>query len=401
VVLRSARLFFRFFIAAFFVCLLASCASHDLPDARSAFYRGNYELAKTEIGTEAVDGKDSILLLMERGTIYQADGEYEKSSMDYIQAYDMLDALETYSVSEGAGSWVANDTVYSFEGAPFEQTMLHSMTALNHLAVNNWEHGAVEARRILHSLHPDNRGEDYPDDAFSRYLAAFILEMTGDRPNAEAQYFLADELLPNFHIDKRGRIGVDSEELSEPENNKGRELVCFFLLGRSPSMRDVRANYSNYYPPRIQLYAGETHLGDARILTSVHNMAISTWNIEGPARIAKTAARIAAKEVLARKLEKQDEALGALARIILIGLLERPDFRRWETLPLWLAVARVPYPEDLVSFDIRLNGQGIPMGTGITVDQPLVQRGNVVFSFVRDLPDFNKRKMNKEIDKLN
>ncbi len=400
-VLRSSRFLSRFFIAAFFVCLLASCASYDLPDARSAFYRGNYELAKTEIGTEAVDGKDSVLVLMERGTIYQAEGEYEKSSKDYIQAYDMLDALETYSVSEGAGSWAVNDTVYSFEGAPFEQTMLHSMTALNHLALNNWEHGAVEARRILHSLHPDNRGEDYPDDAFSRYLAAFILEMTGDRPNAEAQYFLADELLPNLHIDKRGWIGADSGGTSESEPYNGRELVCFFLLGRSPSMRDVRANYSHYYPPRIQLYAGRTHLGDASILTSVHTLAISTWNIEGPARIAKTAARIAAKEVLARKLEKQDEALGALARIILIGLLERPDFRRWETLPLWLAVARVPYPGDLGSLEVRLTGQGVPMGTSITVDQPMVQRGNVVFSFVRDLPDFNKRKMNKEIDKLN
>ena len=400
-VLPSIRSLSSFLAVAFCGCLLASCASHDLPDARSAFYRGNYELAKTEIGTDTVDGKDSILVLMERGTIYQAEGEYEKSSMDYIHAYDMLDALEIYSVSEGAGSWAVNDTVYSFEGAPFEQTMLHSMTALNHLALNNWEHGGVEARRILHSLHPDNRGEDYPDDAFSRYLAAFILEMTGDWSNAEAQYFLVDELLPNHHIDKRGRISVASEDLSAPENSDERELVCFFLLGRSPSMRDVRANYSNFYPPRIQLYAGAKHLGDATILTSVHSLALTTWNLEGPARIAKMAARIAAKEVLARKLEKQDEALGALARIILIGFLERPDFRRWETLPLWLAVARVPYPEDLVSFDIKLHGEGIAMGTGLTVQTPLIQRGNVVFSFVRDLPGFNERKVNKEIDKSN
>jgi len=369
-----------------------SCSTHDLPEARSAFYQGNYTQAKTEIGTEAVDGKDSILVLMERGTIYQAEGEYGKSSMDYIRANDMLAALETYSVSEGAGSWIVNDTVYSYEGAPFEQTMLHSMTALNHLAMDNWEDGGVEARRIIHSLHPDERGEDYPDDAFSRYLAAFILEMTGDRANSEAQYLLVDELLPKLQIDKKGRIGADSEDIIGPKI-KERELVCFFLLGRSPSMREVRNNYSfNYNPPRIQLYAGQQHLGDAAILTSVHSLALATWNLEESARVAKMAARIAAKEVLARQIGEQDAALGALTQIILIGFMERPDFRRWETMPLWLAVARVPYPEDLNSFDIRLHGEGIAMGTGFTVQRPLVQRGNVVFSFVRDLPGFNLQK---------
>jgi len=33
------------------------------------------------------------------------------------------------------------------------------------------------------------------------------------------------------------------------------------------------------------------------------------------------------------------------------------------------------------------------------VQQPLVQRGNIVFSFVRDLPKFNACEVNKVIDK--
>ncbi|HIQ37692.1 MAG TPA: hypothetical protein EYH36_06830, partial [Desulfocapsa sulfexigens] len=90
---NSVRFFSKLFAATFCVCMLASCSTHDLPEARSAFYQGNYAQAKTEIGTEAVDGKDSVLVLMERGTIYQAEGEYEKSSMDYIRANDMLAAL--------------------------------------------------------------------------------------------------------------------------------------------------------------------------------------------------------------------------------------------------------------------------------------------------------------------
>ncbi len=365
--------------------MLSSCATHNLPDARSAFYQGDYALAEEKIGTGVVDGKDSVLVLMERGTIYQAEGEYEKSSKDFIRANNIIRLLETYSVSEGATSWVANDTVYSFKGTPFEQTMLHSMTALNHLALGNWNDSGVEARRIIHSLGPDERDEDYPDVAFSRYLAAFILEMTNDQANAEAQYRLVDELLPNLHVTQQGRFRQNTEETPGNKMDE-RELVCFFLLGRSPSMREVRGNNNfSFSPPQIQIYAGERHLGDAVILTSIRDLVLTTWNLESSARIAKMAARIAVKETIARQIEKQDEALGALARIIMIGLLERPDFRRWETLPRWLAVARLPFPTDLSSFDVRLKGEGIVLDTTISVQQPLVKRGTVIFSFVRDL----------------
>lgn len=250
--------------------LLSACSGHDLPDARIAFYQGNYGLAKEEIGSDEIDGVDSVLVLMERGTIYQTEGEYEKSSMDYIRAGDILKELQTYSLSEGASSWVVNDTLYSFEGAPFEQTMLHSFTALNHLAMGNWEDGGVEARRIIYSLRPEERGEDYPDDAFSRYLAAFILEMTGDRANAEVQYQLADELLPELSIDNRGGIGYRSPAINAAgESGAGLhkeavseyELVCFFLLGRSPTMRELRGQYSHsFFPLRFRFIRGTVTL---------------------------------------------------------------------------------------------------------------------------------------------
>ena len=380
--------------------LLSSCSSYDLPDARNAFYQGNYQQAEEEIGTDVVDGKDSVLVLMERGTIYQAEGEYEKSSMDFIRAYDTLDVLQTYSVSEGAGSWVINDTVYSFEGSPYEQTLLHSMTAMNHLAMGNWEDGGVEARRIIFSLTEEERGEEYPDDAFSRYLAAFILEMTGDGPNARSQYKMANELLPDLHIDEKGQISSE-ESASSTASVQGQELVVFFLIGHSPTMREIRGQFKDsFHPPQIQVYTKEKYLGNATVLSRVDNLALITWNIEAPARIAKMVARIAAKEAIAVSVEKQDAVLGALTRIILIGMLERPDFRRWETLPRWLAVARLPCPETLNSFEVAIQGEGNIMGKRFAIDYPIVKRGDVFFSFVRDLPGFNSPKLKKEIDKV-
>lgn len=387
-------------LAVFCIWFLSACSTHNLPEARHAFYQGNYAQAKKAIGTEVVDGKDSVLILMERGAIYQADGLYEESSVDFIRAYDILDLLQTYSVSEGVESWIINDTVYSFEGAPFEQTLLHSLTALNHLALGNWEDGGVEARRIIHSLKEEERGEAYPDDPFSRYLAAFILEMTGGGSNARLQYRLADELLPNIHIDEKGKINGTTASLSG-EDVMTQELICFFLIGSSPSMRDVRSTRNDSFSsPQITIYAKGKSLGKATILGSIYNLAVTTWNVEAPARLAKMVARIAAKEAMAVAIEQQDEALGALARIILIGMLERPDFRRWETLPRWLGVARLPCPADLSSFDVHIQGGEHSTENTITVQQPFIRRGNVFFSFVRDLPGFNALKMKKEIDKV-
>jgi hypothetical protein len=398
VLVHPFHIFVRAVFAVSCLSLLTSCSSHDLPAARHAFYQGQYEQSEEAIGTEAVDGKDSVLILMERGAIYQAEGKYEQSSMDFILAGDILDLLQTYSLSEGAASWVTNDTVYSFEGTPFERTLLNSMTALNHLAMDNWEDGGVEARRIIHSLADEQRGEEYPKDAFSRYLAAFILEQTGDFSNAKMQYQQANELRPDLQIDEKGLI---YEEENSPEILPNRqELICFFLIGRSPTIRELQGEFSNsIYPPRIQLHANGKLLGHASILSSVRNLALLTWNLEAPARIAKMAARIAAKEAMARSLEDQDAALGALARIILIGMLEQPDFRRWETLPRWLGVARVPCPVELSTFDVTIQGEGNIVGESITVQQPIVQHGNIYFSFVRDLPGFNSKKIKKEIDK--
>ncbi len=383
----------RLFAAGCCLLVLASCSRHNLPEAREAFYKGEYQHALEKVGTGEIAGKDSVLILMERGTIYQAEGDYEKSSSDFIQANDIITLLETYSVSEGVGSWVANDAVYSFEGDPYEQTLLHSMAALNHLAMDNWADAGVEARRIIHSLRPDERGEEYPDDAFSRYLAAFILEMTGDSSNAAVQYGVANDLLPDIQIDQRGRIGGASIAGQTSYTDQQQELVCFILLGHSPTGAEMRGQYGmGFYHPAIRIYAENKYLGEATILTSISRLTFATWNLEAPARIVKMAARIAAKEAVTRSVENQDEFLGALTRIILIGMLEGPDIRRWETLPRWLAVARIPYSGELTALEVRLPGIVPGIDENIRVQRPLVKWGNVLFTFVRDLPGFNSPK---------
>jgi hypothetical protein len=65
--------------------------------------------------------------------------------------------------------------------------------------------------------------------------------------------------------------------------------------------------------------------------------------------------------------------------------MERPDIRRWETLPRWLQVARVPCPPDLDSFDVVLKTfNGVTIRT-IHVEKPITRRRNTFVSFCRDI----------------
>ena len=120
------------------------------------------------------DGKDEVLILMERGMARQVAGDFEASSEDLLRAIDRLEELETYSLSKGGATWVVNDTMQNFRGKPFERTLLHAFAALNFLALGQWEDAAVEARRLNETVSPDMRG-DYPDEPFSRYVAAVQL----------------------------------------------------------------------------------------------------------------------------------------------------------------------------------------------------------------------------------
>ena len=61
-------------------------------------------------------------------------------------------------------------------------------------------------------------------------------------------------------------------------------------------------------------------------------------------------------------------------RLILIGILEQPDIRRWETLPRWLQVARIPCPPDIREYDVVVkNAKGRTVRT-FHVDGPITRR---------------------------
>lgn len=278
---------------------------------------------------------------------------------------------------------VINDSVQNYRGTPYERTLLHAFAATDHLALSDWESAAVEARRILISLDPGARG-DYPDVAYARYMAGLCLQLIDDDSNAALQFRKAAEVATAVPIDDRtGRLGPEAAQ----SGTWPAELVCFVQIGATPR---GDTTWKDRGTPEKTMYAEIVHdgkvLGRSYNLSDTVELGFTTAQKQAVKKAVKSAARIAAKETIAYQVGHDNALMGELVRLVLIGLLEQPDTRRWETMPRWLQVARVPCPPDLKSFDVIFKtSSGVTTRT-VTVTQPLGRRRNTFVSFCRDLP---------------
>ncbi len=375
-------------VAALGLVLLAACATRALNAARVEFYAGHFQQADTLLQREP-PSTDRVLYLMERGTIRLSAGSYTASADDFIAASAELDRLQAYSLSRGGASMIANDTVQYFKGYPFERTLVHTFAAKAHLAQGHWENAAVEARRTLQTLSTDARG-DYPDLAYARYVAGLSLELANDRPNAELQYRSISNVPGPVVVDeKTGRFAARAGTNAVPAFDRSpweAELVCFIMAGRGPSGHPhAPPAWADAYAPYAEIEVDGRVLGRSYSLTDTLDLAFTSAQRDAIRKAVKTAARIATKEVIAYQIEQDNELLGALVRLVLIGLLERPDTRRWETLPRHLQVARVPCPPDLTSFTVVFKNRDGRVLTRHTVQNPIARQGTTYISFCRDL----------------
>ncbi len=366
----------------------AGCATSKIHSARACFYAGDLKSADAAL-TEIPSGDtDRILFHMERGMIRQALGQYDSSIRDWQEAVKLEEKLDYYSVSKGSASYWINDQVLAFRGMPYERVMLHTLSAQSYMALSMWSDAAVEARNIIYRL---EHIEDYPDDPYGRYVAAFCLEMMGDEGGASFQYKAASGLLNGLKINERtGHIAVSSANIADtragPDTPRtSAELVCFVSIGRFPSDAFWWESNSFGKAPYMEIYAEGRLLGRSYpFINTGHLMAVSRNRLAG-SQLLKDTARIAVKDVTADAVARHNEFLGELLRLILFSL-EEPDTRAWETLPLWLEVARVPCPPDLKNYTaVFKDGDGRTLHQTV-VAEPLSRRGNTYVSFCRDLP---------------
>lgn len=376
---------------------VSGCSTYSIQEARTLYYRGRAAEAAQKLEEAEVEGVNRSLLLMERGVVYQSLGQYDKSIESFLEAQNVLDRFRTYSVSKGATSMVANDMVQEFFGYAYERTMAPVFAAQSYLAIGDWENAAVEARKAIKTLQPTERG-DIPSDAYTHYLIGLCFELIDDPSNAALHYRKADERRSRVHIAETGQLtvepasnrylyAIESARADPPPNGWTHELVCLVMTGEALTGEQI---WSDRYtmPPRnvsAEILIDGQRAGQSYPLTDIHHLAIDAANRQAAAKLAKTAARVAIKDAVADSISEENVFLGALIRLILIGILEQPDTRRWETLPRYLGVARVPCPPNPETVAVQFkNSDGMTRRT-IELHPPFMCRRNLCVTLVRDL----------------
>lgn len=365
----------------------AGCSSTRLHQAQEQFYAGKVEASAKTLDGDVPAEHNRVLYLMERGLIRQQVADHVRATQDWIEAEALSARLDYLSVSRQTASLTVNDSMLPFRGAPYEQVLLNAFAGSSFLAMGRTDDAAVQMRRAIRKL--EQRGE-YPDSAYTRYMAGFCLALQGDSEGAALQYRTAATLLPALAIDPgTGRIRTAAEAsntvaaatspMQPLKDTPTRDVVCFIGIGQGPGMPAHWRNNRWGPQPYVRLRAGGGGLGRSQTFADVAALLATTEKVTALKRNAKTATRIVVKEVLASVAENQDELFGGLLRVLLYSL-EAPDERRWATLPRWLQVARIAVPLNTPTLTVEFIGA---YGTVLeSVEAPVIWLGHEPTGFV-------------------
>jgi len=383
----------RLFLFAILPALLiAGCSTPSIEKARTNFYAGRYAEANENLKELPSGDKDEILYLSERGMIRHALRLYDESNKDWRKATEINERLPDYSVTKTTASLVVNDRVLTYRGMPFERTFIYTFLAKNYLAQSDWDYAAICARNII--THLDNLN-GFPDISYSRYMAGFCLELINDRGNAAIQYKAAGKAIQSVSIaPDSGQIkstlsnacaAAHSNVLARAADAREvYELVCFIGIGKMPKW--CLPEYEFDMAPYAELYCDDKYLGQSYPFANTAELMNDSKKRLAVIQAVKDTSRIVIKEVISETVESQNDALGGITRLILFSL-EQPDTRCWETLPLWLEVARVPCPASLKSYKVVFKTSGGVALKSKIIATPISRRGNIFVSFCRDLEE--------------
>lgn len=134
---------------------------------------------------------DAPLLLLERGTILQAQGRYKLSARDLQVADKKLDVLDLTGDTGGKiAKYLFSDDATIYKAPPYEKLLLNTVNMVNYLALGDANGAKIEARRFvvnkkyLEGL--DAKGRNML--ALGSYLSGFAFEVAGD-PGAALKHY--------------------------------------------------------------------------------------------------------------------------------------------------------------------------------------------------------------------
>ncbi|WP_426754158.1 COG3014 family protein [Myxococcus sp. Y35] len=340
---------------------------------RSAYQQGDYSRALESLEAAAKDGpqQDRLLVLMDKGMVLHAAGQWAESNAVLEEAERLSEQLDSVSVSEEAKTLVTNERQRAYKGEDFEKLMISVLQALNYVELGDDEAAMVEVRQVNDRLEKMIAEEKKPYEqlAIARYLGGVIREDQRDWDSAYIDYAKAYEIAPRKEAlaepllrlaKKVGRDDMYAELLAkypdvphEPLAPGEGQLIVVVEAGLSPEKQrgsrdggdggaliEVPVYRTRGLAPPVNV-ALEGQSQQAVTVTSLADVAVVHLDDRIGRLLAKQLAGVAVKAGVAAgvgALTKSGE-LGALTFLVL-NAVNAPDLRSWLSLPAEFQVAR-------------------------------------------------------------
>ncbi|WP_233587891.1 COG3014 family protein [Corallococcus sp. CA049B] len=345
--------------------------------ARSAYQSSDYPRALRELDGEQKEApeRDQLLLLLDKGMVLHAAGQWEESTKVLAQADDLSAQLDITSVSEEAGILLSNERRRAYRGEDFEKLMISVLQALNYAELGRDEDALVEVRRVNERIEKMITEEKKPYEqlAIARYLGGVLYEDQREWDSAFIDYMKAYELEPRLGglvepllrlAKKTGRddayamLSQKFPDVARDAVGPGEgQLVVVVEAGLAPQKERASRDYGDS-GDLIEVPVYRDRGGTPPVRVSVQGQAQAAVTVTSLSRVAQVhlndrIGRMLAKQ-LAGAVAKAGVAagVGALTKSKELGVLtflvlnagNQADLRSWLSLPAEFQVARFRLP---------------------------------------------------------
>lgn len=358
---------------------------------------------------EKFTSNDRLLWTMETAKMLHAANQFEESNRHFERAEEIVRDFEgraEYNVRAGAsqlGSLVTNPAALPYRGTYADRIMINTYKALNYLAQGDLEAARVEIRRS-HERQKEALAENeaaleeakqvgqakreavravdsaledaapvdpavaraYADFAnpFTTLLSGLVALADNDPARAEVDFRLLASLpITNSFVEEEFERIQRFLSGQDPQALAGPRVYVIFENGLGPAKREMRVDlvlpdigYTGFSFPEVVFQPAEVNAlrlaapaGRALVTEEVASMdqiVATEFRTQMPAMVWRTVSSVLAKEVLAKQLTDEWDAIGLLLGSLYKAVVNRADTRTWKTLGKEFHFASFDYPAD-------------------------------------------------------
>ena len=378
------------------LAVVTGCSSYAdrLRGVRTEFHSGNLAAAEKFVSTELPKkrrAKEADVLKLERAMIELSSGKPAVAERTLREVRDRFDYLEQKDLSEGAASYLTDDTHRAYAGEDYEKVLIRSFLALSNLMHDGGDANAyalqvnAKQKQIIEAAGDDSEKNPklgYKHVALGAYVSGMLREATmRDNDDAKRSIQLVANWEPEFASAKQDLERVTNGRHSAPGNGV---LYVFTLVGRgpykeeryeqptqaamlivdhilsaigkhtvTPTFAPVKVPVVVVPPNRVQSVSVSIDgkpAGLTETITDVGELATQQYAAIFPHLLARTVVRRSIKKgslYAAKEFGQVENPLGELA-IDAVGVAweatENADTRCWGLLPNKIQVRRIELP---------------------------------------------------------